>query len=119
MGNKNEQERSRNNRLISEKERNIDELSDDRRKLEDSLLFLNDHLQRGYRSLTSINEEDLRDGDHETLRLQRMNEEQEQLFHRHLQETEEEVLESYRSQRKVLDGEIEKLHKKRSEIPWD
>lgn len=119
MENKNEQECSRCNRLITEKENNIDELSDNRRKLEDSLSLLNDHLQRGYRSLTSMNEEDLREGDHETLRLQQMNEEQEQLFQRHLQETEEEVLESYRSQQKVLDDEIEKLHKKRSEIPWD
>ena len=119
MENKNEQERSRYNQLIITNEKKVDDLSNDQRKMEDSLLFLNEDIQRGYRNLDMINEEDLREGDHETLRLQRMNDEQEQLFKRQLQETEEDVLDSYTRQRRVLDDETEDLYKKRSDIPWD
>lgn len=115
----NDQERAKYTRLISEKETAIDELKLDKRKLEDSLLHLQTDLQRGYRQLSMLNEEDLRAGDKESLRMQRQNEEQEYFFKRELRQAEEHLSESYRSQEKIVEDEKEKLYEQRSAIPWD
>ncbi|WP_430598106.1 hypothetical protein [Enterococcus sp. AZ177] len=115
---KNEQERATYNRLIIEKENSVDNLKNDQRKIEDSLQQLQDDLQRGYRTLSMLNDEEFRENP-ENLRLQRKTEEQEHFFKRQLSEAVEELSESYTKQRKVLDDETEELYRKRGEIPWD
>lgn len=117
--NKNEQERLAYNRLIIEKETSVDDMKNDQRKLEDSLNSLQEDLQRGYRTLSMLNDEDIRDGNPENLRLHRHNEEQEHLFKRQLRDAEEELSERFAEQRRILDDETEELYRKRSEIPWD
>ena len=115
----NEQERSTYNKLIMAKEDAVDDLKKDQRKIEGSLQYLAEDLQRGYQTLSLLNEEDLREGNLRIIHDQRRNEEQEQLFTRQLQAAEEQLSESYAEQRKTLDDETEELYKKRSEIPWD
>lgn len=119
MENKNDQERAKYSRLITEKENDINELKQEQRKIEDSLRNLQEDLQRGYRTLAMINEEDVYSGNHEGIRMQRKNEEQERFFKRQLQEAEETLSEQYAEQQKTLDKETEDLYKKRGEIPWD
>lgn len=116
---KNDQERAKYTRLISEKEDAVEELKADKRKLEDSLQNLQADLQRGYRNLSMLNEEDSRDGNQENLRIQRQAEEQEQFVKRELMQVEEQMSESYKLQKKILDDEKEKLYEKRSAISWD
>lgn len=99
---KNDQERAKYTRLISEKEDAVEELKADKRKLEDSLQNLQADLQRGYRNLSMLNEEDSRDGNQENLRIQRQAEEQEQFVKRELMQVEEQMSESYKLQKKFL-----------------
>ncbi|MGX7149459.1 hypothetical protein [Enterococcus ureasiticus] len=119
MENKNDQERVKYSRLITEKENINDELKQEQRKIEDSLRNLQEDLQRGYRTLAMINEEAVHSENHEGIRVQRKNEEQERYFGRQLQEAEETLSDHYAEQRKTLDKETEDLYKKRGEIPWD
>lgn len=117
--NKNDQERERYTRLISDTETSMDELKREQRKIEESLQNLQTDLQRGYRQLAMLNEEDVRDGSVENLRMQRHDEVQEQEFKRELRQVEEHISDSYTEQRKVLDKHKEELYEKRSAVPWD
>jgi hypothetical protein len=117
--NKNEQERAAYNRLILEKEMIEDDLRNDQRKIENSLQNLQEDLQRGYRTLSMLYEEENLDGNPNSLSMQRKNEDQERLFFCQLREAEELLGESYIQQRKTIEEETEELYKKRSEIPWD
>lgn len=119
MENKNDQERAKYSILIAEKENNTDKLKQEQQKIENSLQNLQEDLQRGYRTLMMINGEEVHSGNVKSLRIQRKNEEQEQLFKHQLRDAEEMLSDSYTEQRKVLDRETEKLYKKRGEIPWD
>lgn len=116
---KNDQERAKYTRLIGEKEETIDQLKLDKRKVEDSLQNLQTTLQRSYRKLAMLNEEDLRDGNQENRRMQRQEEEQEHFFKRELGQAEANLSESYKEQAKLLEDEKEKLYEKRGEISWD
>lgn len=117
--NKNDQERTKYTLLIAEKERAVEDISRDQQKLEESLSFLQEDLQRGYRELSAVNEDYLMNENLELIRLQRKNEEQEHYFKRQLENAEELIAETYSEQRKTLDDETEELYKKRGEIPWD
>lgn len=119
MENKKDVERAKYGRLITEKETSIDELKQDQKKIEMSLQDLQEELQRGYRTIAMLNEDVVREGNPEGIRIQRKNEEQEHFFARQLRDAEDHLTTSYSEQRKVLDKETEKLYKKRGEIPWD
>ena len=75
MENKNDAERAKYGRFIIEKETSMDELKQDQKKIEMSLLDLQEELQRGYRTLSMLNEDVVRDGNTEGIRIQRRNEE--------------------------------------------
>ena len=117
--NKNEKERAKYNRLILEKETSLEDLNHDQHKIKESLHSLNEDLHRGYRTLAMILEEEHQDGSIAGYRMLQKNEEQEHFFKRQLQEAEDQLLEGYSNQRKMLEAETEQLYKKRSEVPWD
>ncbi|GGD03816.1 hypothetical protein [Enterococcus wangshanyuanii] len=119
MENKNDAERAKYGRFITEKETSMDELKQDQKKIEMSLLDLQEELHRGYRTLAMLNEEVVHEGNIEGIRMQRRNEEQEVFFAHQLREAEENLSNFYSEQRKILDKETEELYKKRGEIPWD
>ncbi|MBO0438984.1 hypothetical protein [Candidatus Enterococcus ikei] len=119
MENKNDAERAKYGRFIIEKETSMDELKQDQKKIEMSLLDLQEELQRGYRTLSMLNEDVVLDGNTEGIRIQRRNEEQEHFFARQLREDADNLNNCYSEQRKILDKETEELYKKRGEIPWD
>ncbi|MBO0468131.1 hypothetical protein JZO73_11395 [Enterococcus plantarum] len=119
MENKNDAERAKYGRFIIEKETSMDELKQDQKKIEMNLQDLQEELRRGYHTLAMLNEDVVRDGNSEGIRIQRRNEEQERFFVRQLRETEDNLTNSYAEQRKILDKETEELYKKRGEIPWD
>lgn len=116
---KNDQERAQYTRLISDTEASIDDLRREQRKIEESIQSLQTELQRGYRQLAILNEEDIHEGSLENLRMQRHDEIQEQEFKRELRQVEEHISDSYIEQRKVLDKQKEELYEKRSAVPWD
>lgn len=116
---KNEETRAMYNRLIAEKETNLDDLKKNQRKIEDSLHMLQDELQRGYRTLAMLNEEDNRESGQAVNPFQRRSEQQEQFYKRKLTDAEDQLSDSYSEQRKLLDEETEELYQKRSELPWD
>lgn len=115
----NDDERSKYDRLISVKDREMDDLTKDRRRIEMNFDELNDDLYRGYQRLSMINEEDLVTDNSEIIRLQQMNEQQEQFFRRQIKEVEEDVLDSYHQENKKLEKESEFLYEKRGELPLD
>lgn len=116
---KNEQERAIYTRLILEKEISEENLRNDQQKIGESLEKLRENLQRGYRILGMLYEEEILAGDPKSLSKSRKNEEQEQLFFCQLREAEEVLLENYTEQRKIIEYETEELYKKRSDVPWD
>lgn len=109
---KNDQERAQYTRLISDTEASIDDLRREQRKIEESIQSLQTELQRGYRQLAILNEEDIHEDSLENLRMQRHDEIQEQEFKRELRQVEEHISDSYIEQRKVLDKQKEELYEK-------
>lgn len=116
---KNEEMRAKYNLLIGEKETTLDDLKKEQRKIGDSLCNLRDELQRGYRALAMLNEEENRESGQSVNSFQRRTEQQEQYYKRKLTDAENQLTEIYSEQRKLLDEEKEELCRKRSELPWD
>lgn len=117
--NSNDLERAKYDRLILEKETLAEDLKDEGRKMQGSLSDLREDLQRGYRELSMLHEEDIYEGNRESLRLQRENEAQEQLFRHRLEEMDEQISEEYQSEVRKIENEKEELYRKRGDIPWD
>lgn len=116
---KQDQERDKYNRLILANENAVDDLKQEQRKMDISLQELQMDLQRGYRTLALLNEDDLQAVNTETIRMHQRNEAQEQFFKRQLQGAEEQLNACYTAHRKVLEDETEELYRKRGELAWD
>jgi chromosome segregation ATPase len=114
-----EQKRENYTQQIIQKENQIDDLTDDKRKLEHVILDLDHDIQRGFQQLGELNQEQARYGGSESLWQLQKNEEQLRLFRQTLQEANEEIISMYQKEVVKLDNEKEKLYKERSEIPWD
>ncbi|MDA9470444.1 hypothetical protein [Enterococcus sp. 5H] len=115
----NDQERLKYNRLIMEKESTLDDLTRDKRKIEECIFELKDNLHRGFQELNMLNEECVRNGSNENRLMQRHNEEQEHFFQQQLREAEYQIIDDYNAESKSIKDETEVLYKKRSEVPWD
>lgn len=117
--NKHDQERTGYDRMILENENKNDSLKQDQRKLEETLSQLQEDLQRGYRTLAMLNEEERGVGGNQAELNQQREDEQEYFFKRQVQGLEESLTESYSSAKKVIEKETEELYRKRGDIPWD
>lgn len=116
---KREQERDNYNRLISQKEEQLVKLSNEERKIGESLHTLEEDLHRGFQALNGLSVESSRFGGAETTWLQQENEEQERSFRQLLCESDEHITSAYKKETRKMDDERETLYTKRSEIPWD
>lgn len=117
--NEHDQERSQYNQLISQKETQIRELGDDKRKIEETIHRLEEDLQRGFHALRMLDDECAANGYPKNLRLQQENDEQHGMFRRQLEESNEEISAVYRNETKKMEQEREELYTKRGEVPWD
>ncbi|MBM5721433.1 hypothetical protein [Listeria ivanovii] len=115
----NDYERAKYNQLILENEQQMDELSNGKRKLEESIYNLEVDFRRGFQELNNLNNENARFDSFETNQLKRHNEEQEQSFRQLLRESNDQIVSAYKNETKKMDEEREILYKKRSDIPWD
>ncbi|GGC97728.1 hypothetical protein [Enterococcus wangshanyuanii] len=116
---KNEHERTKYNQLIVQKEEQLDELTNNKRKITEAIQNLEEDLHRGFQTVAMLNDEAARFGNTENHQLQRYNEEQERAFHQLLRESNEQIVLAYKKETKKMDEEREMLYKKRSDIPWD
>ncbi|MFD2305325.1 hypothetical protein [Enterococcus termitis] len=114
-----EQEQKVYNQKIRKKENQMDDLANEKRKIESVLSELEADLHRGFRQLSELNEEQARYGNTQNLWELRKNEEQSHIIQQKLQESNEQIALAYKKETKVLDDERETLYKKRSEISWD
>ncbi|MEE9727262.1 hypothetical protein VL806_07875 [Listeria seeligeri] len=112
--NQKDQERAKYTNLILEKERQIDQLDTEKRKMEVNIDQLDDDLHRGYKKLILLNEENLHyDG------MQEENDDQERQFRFQLQDSREQLTAVYQKALRQADEERESLYEKRRQVPWD
>lgn len=114
-----EQKRENYSRLVLDKERNLDELKNEQKKLRTIFHELQNSLNKGYRELSMLNEEALYHGSSDGLAKQRQIEEQERKFQHQLRISEEQLLEDYQVEIRNCNDEIDKLYEKRRSVSWD
>lgn len=113
------QNRANYNLLISQKENQMDELKEEKRKIDDAIHRLDEDLRRGFQALSDLNDGPARFENSQNTWLQRSNEEQEQRFRQSLLASSEQITTAYRNKAKEMAEEREALYKKRSEVTWD
>ncbi|MTD40115.1 hypothetical protein GIX45_16150 [Erwinia sp. CPCC 100877] len=92
-----EQERENYTQQIIQKENQIDDLTNDKRKLEHVILDLDHDIQRGFQQLGDLNQEQARYGGSESLWQLQKNEEQLSFFKQTLREANEEYEYTFRN----------------------
>lgn len=115
----NDEKITQNKQKIIKVEQQQDQLSQEKKVIEEHLFQLDKELQKGFRKLSELNHEGVQNGYTSVRWMQKNNEIKQRTFQRQLGQANEEIAYAYKKANQQLEIEREELYAERKSFSWD